>query len=145
MGVIYYYKGGLMIMLKENSIGFKIRSMREEKGLSQTELVEKLAIKENINISRETLSKIENDNRTISAIELNAICSILGVDLSVVFGDDNECDDLVTLFRKKGRFSDNIINEIEELQEMIKIFINQERIYKEEFKPEKRRPLWEEF
>ena len=117
--------------------------IREKKELSQNEVVEKL-IEKNINMSRETLSKIENNNRTISAIELNAICSILDVDINEFFSEKETEDDLVTLFRKKGDFSHKTIEEIECLQEMLKVFISQEKIYKKEFKPQKRKPLWEE-
>lgn len=130
-------------MLLENSIGSKIKIIREAKGLSQNEVVEKL-IKKSINISRETLSKIENNNRTISAIELNAICSIFDIDINKFFSESETEDDLVTLFRKKGDFSHKTIEEIEYLQDMIKIFISQEKLYKGEFEPQKRKPLWEE-
>lgn len=129
-------------MLNENNIGFKIKTIREQKGLSQSEVVNKLKEK-NIIMSRETLSKIENNNRSISAIELNALCKVLNVEIETIFNEDGE-DDLVTLFRKKGNFDDETIKEIEELQEMIKIFINHERIFKGKFQPQKRIPLWEE-
>ncbi|NLJ98696.1 MAG: helix-turn-helix transcriptional regulator, partial [Tissierellia bacterium] len=46
-------------MVKESEIGKKIKNIREQKKLSQSEVVEKLA-KQDINMSRETLSKIEN-------------------------------------------------------------------------------------
>jgi len=128
-------------MCSEN-IGMKIKNLREEKGLKQNELVDKLAEK-NINISRETLSKIENNNRTVSAVELNAICNVLNISIDDIFSEDEE-DNLVTLFRKKGTFSDDTIREIENLQDMIKVIINQERIYTGEFKPKIRKPLWEE-
>ena len=130
------------VSFKDN-IGPKIKTIREEKGLSQGELVEKL-IENDINMSRETLSKIENNNRTISAIELNVICYVLGVNIDAFFGENEADDDLTKLFRKKGSFNDKTIKEIESLEEMIKIFISQERIYKGEFKPQKKRPLWEE-
>lgn len=128
-------------MCSEN-IGMKIKNLREVKGLKQNELVDKLTEK-NINISRETLSKIENNYRTISAIELNAICNVLDVSIDDIFSEGEE-DDLVTLFRKKGSFSVETIQEIENFQDMIKVIINQERIYTGEFKPKKRKPLWEE-
>lgn len=130
-------------MLLVNSIGSKIKNIREVKGLSQIEVVEKLREKD-VNISRETLSKIENNNRTISAIELNAICSILDVNINEIFSESEAEDDLVTLFRKKGSFNKQTIEEIEYLQEMVKTFISQERIYKGELKQQKRKPLWEE-
>lgn len=128
-------------MSKDIPIGFKIKAIREARGLSQIEAVERLAEK-GINMSRETLSKIENGNRTVSAVELNAICKVLNIDINILF-EDEEDDDLVTLFRKKN-FSEKTIEEVEKLQDMIKMFIYQKKIYDGEFKPQKRKPLWEE-
>ena len=128
-------------MSKDIPIGLKIKAIREARGLSQIEVVERLAEK-GINMSRETLSKIENGNRTVSAMELNAICKVLNIDINILF-EDEEDDDLVTLFRKKN-FSEKTIEEVEKLQDMIKMFIYQKKIYDGEFKPQKRKPLWEE-
>jgi transcriptional regulator with XRE-family HTH domain len=128
-------------MSKDIPIGLKIKAIREARGLSQIEAVERLAEK-GINMSRETLSKIENGNRTVSALELNAICKVLNIDINILF-EDEEDDDLVTLFRKKN-FSEKTIEEVEKLQDMIKMFIYQKKIYDGEFKPQKRKPLWEE-
>ncbi|MBP2072536.1 helix-turn-helix domain-containing protein [Thermoanaerobacterium butyriciformans] len=128
-------------MSKEISIGLKIKAAREARGLSQIEVVERLAEKD-INMSRETLSKIENGNRIVSAVELNALCKVLNIDINILF-EDEEDDDLVTLFRKKN-FSEKTIEEVEKLQDMIKMFIYQKKIYNGEFKPQKRKPLWEE-
>lgn len=128
-------------MSKDIPIGLKIKAIREARRLSQIEAVERLAEK-GINMSRETLSKIENGNRTVSAVELNAICKVLNIDINILF-EDEEDDDLVTLFRKKN-FSEKTIEEVEKLQDMIKMFIYQKKIYNGEFKPQKRKPLWEE-
>jgi len=128
-------------MSKDIPIGLKIKAIREARGLSQIEVVERLAEK-GINMSRETLSKIENGNRTVSALELNAICKVLNIDINILFEEDED-DDLVTLFRKKN-FSEKTIEEVEKLQDMIKMFIYQKKIYDGEFKPQKRKPLWEE-
>jgi|BioPla2DNA2_1021312.scaffolds.fasta_scaffold43162_2 transcriptional regulator with XRE-family HTH domain len=127
-------------MSKDISIGLKIKAIREERGLSQIEVVERLA-KQDINMSRETLSKIENGNRTVSAIELNALCKVLNIDINNLFEEKD--DDLVTLFRKKN-YSEKTVEEVEKLQDMIKMFIYQKKIYNGEFKTEKRKPLWEE-
>ena len=127
-----------------NSIGLNIKTLREEKGFNQNQLVDRL-VEKNIRMSRETLSKIENDNRTVSAIELAAICDILGVGYDDFFKEINKDEDLTTLFRKKGNFSDDTIEEIEILQDMIKIFINHERIFKDKYNPKKREPLWKDF
>jgi transcriptional regulator with XRE-family HTH domain len=128
-------------MSKDIPIGLKIKAIREARGLSQIEVVERLAEK-GINMSRETLSKIENGNRTVSAVELNALCKVLNIDINILFEEDED-DDLVTLFRKK-KFSEKTIEEVEKLQDMIKMFIYQKKIYNGEFKPQKRKPLWEE-
>jgi|SRR5690606_1932821 transcriptional regulator with XRE-family HTH domain len=128
-------------MSKDIPIGLKIKAIREARGLSQIEVVERLAGK-GINMSRETLSKIENGNRTVSAVELNAICKVLNIDINILF-EDEEDDDLVTLFRKKN-FSEKTIEEVEKLQDMIKMFVYQKKIYNGEFKLQKRKPLWEE-
>lgn len=128
-------------MSKDIPIGLKIKAIREARRLSQIEAVERLAEK-GINMSRETLSKIENGNRTVSAVELNALCKVLNIDINILF-EDEEDDDLVTLFRKKN-FSEKTVKEVEKLQDIIKMFIYQKKIYDGEFKPQKRKPLWEE-
>lgn len=127
-----------------NSIGSNVKTLREEKGLNQNQLVNKL-LEKNIRMSRETLSKIENDNRTVSAVELAAICDILGISYDEFFKEINNDEDLTTLFRKKGYFSKAAIEEIEVLQEMIKVFIHQENIFKNECNPKKLEPLWKEY
>ena len=128
-------------MAKDIPIGLKIKAVREARGLSQVEVVERLA-KQDVNMSRETLSKIENGNRTVSAVELNGLCKVLNIDMNTLF-EEYEDDDLVTLFRKKN-FSEKTIEEVEKLQDMIKMFIYQKKIYNGEFKRQKRKPLWEE-
>jgi len=75
-------------------------------------------------------------------VELNAICKVLNIDINILF-EDEEDDDLVTLFRKKN-FSEKTVKEVEKLQDIIKMFIYQKKIYDGEFKPQKRKPLWEE-
>ena len=127
-------------MAKDIPIGLKIKAIREARGLSQIEVVERL-VERDVNMSRETLSKIENGNRTVSAVELNALCKVLNIDINILFEDDD--DDLVTLFRKKN-FSEKTIKEVEKLQDMVKVFIYQKKIYAGEFKPQERKPLWGE-
>lgn len=116
-------------MIKEYEIGEMIKAIREEKKLSQSLVVGRLA-EYDITMSRETLSKIETNSRSISAIELNAISHVLGVDIGEFFLEEKSKDDLVTFFRKK-KFSNDILKEISNLQDIVKIFIEQERIYKE--------------
>lgn len=128
-------------MTNNISIGLKIKEVREARGLSQAEVAERLA-KQNVNMSRETLSKIENGNRSVSAIELSAICKVLNIGMNTLF-EEYEEDDIVTLFRQKN-FSEKTVKEVEKLQDMIKMFIYQKKIYNGEFQPQKRKPLWKE-
>lgn len=127
-------------MVKNIPIGLKIKASREAKELSQIEVVEKLAEKD-IDMSRETLSKIENGNRTISAVELNAICKILNIDLNDLFEEDKD-DDLVTLFRKK-HFSENNWRSGKTSGYDKDVYLSK-KIYNGEFKPQERKPLWKE-
>lgn len=112
-------------MITSEVIGKRIRDIREKKKISQQLLADKL--KElGILISRETLSKIETGNRTVSAVELKAICSVLEVDVDILL-EDNEDDNLVTLFRKKN-MSEEAIKSVETLQDMIISFMTQKKI-----------------
>lgn len=112
----------------EYRIGKKIRAFREEKGLSQLKLAEALE-ERGIKMSRETLSKIENNSRSISAVELKAIADVLGVDIDEFFYEE-EPDSMVTFFRKDN-YSQDVLEDIKELQEMVKVFIQNKRMYLE--------------
>lgn len=112
-------------MLTSEMIGGRIKSFREGKKISQQSMVESL--KElGITMSRETLSKIENGNRTVSAVELKAICSVLDVAVELLL-EEYEDDNLVTLFRKRNMKEDTI-KSVETLQDMIISFMNQKNI-----------------
>ena len=54
-------------------LGEKIRRLREEKGLSQEVLAEKL------DVSRQTVSNWENDRATPDAYKLKQLCEVLGI------------------------------------------------------------------
>lgn len=123
--VILYYKE---VFFMKQQIGKKIRSFREKKGLSQLQLVEALK-EEGINMKRETLSKIENNSRSISAVELKAISKVLDVSMEDFF--DEEEDSMITFFRKRN-FSQDALKGISELQEMVKVFLEQKKMYLEE-------------
>ena len=115
-------------MTENHKIGKKIKFIREKKKLSQSAVVDKLADL-GIYMSRETLSKIETNSRIISAVELNAISRVLDVDIGQFFLGKKPEDDLVTFFRRKN-FSHEALKEISDLQDIVKTFIEQEKIYK---------------
>lgn len=66
------------IIDSENIIGSNIRRIRIEKGIGQTELVKKLQL-DNIEITRETLVKIEFGKQHIKLEQLKGIRKILQV------------------------------------------------------------------
>jgi transcriptional regulator with XRE-family HTH domain len=112
-------------MLTSEIIGGRIKSFRENKKISQQLMVDKLKDL-GISISRETLSKIENGNRTVSAVELKAISTVLDLDIETLL-EENEDDSLVTLFRNRN-MNEEAIKSVESLQEMIIDFMNQKKI-----------------
>lgn len=112
-------------MLTSVIIGGRIKESREDKKISQQLMVDRLKDL-GISMSRETLSKIENGNRTVSAVELKAICSVLDLDVEILLQDSEE-DSLVTLFRKRN-MNEEAIKGVETLQEMIMSFMNQKKI-----------------
>lgn len=112
-------------MLTSVIIGGRIKESREDKKISQQLMVDRLKDL-GISMSRETLSKIENGNRTVSAVELKAICSVLDQDVEALL-QDSEDDSLVTLFRKRN-LNEEAIKGVETLQEMIMSFMNQKKI-----------------
>jgi transcriptional regulator with XRE-family HTH domain len=112
-------------MLTSEIIGGRIKSFRENKKISQQLMVDKLKDL-GISISRETLSKIENGNRTVSAVELKAISTVLDLDIETLL-EENEDDSLVTLFRNRN-MNEEAIKSVETLQEMIIDFMNQKKI-----------------
>lgn len=92
-----------------------------------------------INMSRETLSKIENGNRTVSAVELKGISSVLSIDVEDILKDDED-NGLVTLFRNRN-MKEETIEKVEYLQDMIISFINQKKIAQSDAKKNVT-PLW---
>lgn len=62
----------------ENIIGSNIRRLRLEKKLGQTELINQLQLK-NIDITRETLVKIEGGRQHIKLSQLRGIRKVLEV------------------------------------------------------------------
>lgn len=110
-------------MLTKKEIGERISHARSAI-MTQTDFAERIAI-EGINISRETISKIENGNRMVSAPELKAICKVLNIDSSVILGEDSEEESLVALFRKRGELTQQFEEELSYIQEMIEDFVAQ--------------------
>ncbi|MBQ4153714.1 MAG: helix-turn-helix transcriptional regulator [Clostridia bacterium] len=68
-----------------NITGTKIKSARISAGLSQQQLSNKLELMA-VYICRGSISRIENGERTVTDIELDAISKTLNVSLNYLFG-----------------------------------------------------------
>lgn len=128
-------------MLTLDLVGKRIKDLRENKSISQLQLVDTLT-QYGLNMSRETLSKIETGSRSISVVEIKAISSVLGTDTEELLKDDED-ESLITLFRRANT-SGEVISEIEQLQEMIKSFIYQKGINVDSITVNKREPIWKQ-
>lgn len=128
-------------MITFEIIGERVRVKRESLKVSQKELAASLE-KVGINLSRETISKIENGSRATNAIELKAIGEILGLTTEELV-QENEEKDLVSLFRSRGeQLSETAVNELEEIQDVIKGLIAQKKIDKGDVKIKRYEPNW---
>lgn len=125
-------------MLTEVEIGTRVKKSRELKGISQQSLVNELN-EIGIYISRETLSKIENGNRTLAVHELKAICKVLQLDVEVLLQDEEDDITLEKLFRKQNLHEDTL-KKIDVIEEMIINFVSQKNLQKKEKINIK--PLW---
>ena len=67
-----------------NIIGLNIKRIRKKKGLTQEELTAKLNIL-GLNIDRPMVSKIENQQREITDLEIKAIAEVLEVHIDDLF------------------------------------------------------------
>lgn len=70
---------------KSNIIGAKIKEVRIKRKLSQRQLSEKLEL-EAVYVCRGSVSRIENGERAITDIEIDAISRVLNVSLDCLFG-----------------------------------------------------------
>lgn len=128
-------------MLTLETVGKRIRDLRESKNMNQQQLADSL-VEYGLNMSRETLSKIETGNRSISVVEIKAISSILGTNTEELLKGEEE-ETLVTLFRRVENSNTAISEaEIEQIHELIKGFIFQKGIYDGTIAIKKRMPIW---
>lgn len=74
---------------KMNIVGKRVRQFRQEKNLSQQDLSNKLETVA-VYICRGSVSRIEDQKRTVSDIELWGLAKILNKPIESFFGDDKE-------------------------------------------------------
>lgn len=72
---IYDYQG------KKNVCGEKVRRLRVQKKLSQSELAAKLQV-EGVTMERDSVSRIESGTRFVADYEILTIAKIFGVDVN---------------------------------------------------------------
>lgn len=72
---------------KQNMVGPRIKQLRLEKGMTQKTLPERLEILA-VYVCRGSISRIEEQKRTITDIELIGIAEVLQVDISELFKKD---------------------------------------------------------
>lgn len=70
---------------KLNIIGSRVKEARTKEGLSQKQLSEKLELL-SVYTCRGSISRIENGQRAITDIEIDAISKVLNVSLDYLFG-----------------------------------------------------------
>ena len=72
---------------KQNMVGPRIKQLRLEKGMTQKTLAERLETLA-VYVCRGSISRIEEQKRTITDIELAGIAEVLQVDISDFFKKD---------------------------------------------------------
>jgi transcriptional regulator with XRE-family HTH domain len=122
-------------------MGSQIRALREKAGLSQSELADLLK-EYGIHLKRETISKMENGNRSISVVEIRALASIFNVDVETFFEEEEEKKSLVTLFRRKKPLSEEEEEFLNSIHSLVSSLIAQEKIYKEQKTFVPMEPIW---
>lgn len=128
-------------MITFEIIGERIKLKRESLKLSQKDLAALLA-EVGLNLSRETISKIENGSRATNALEMKAIGKRLAITTEELMQEDEE-NDLVNLFRSRGDvLSEHAVCELEDIQDFIKGLIAQKKIDKSEIKIKRYEPNW---
>lgn len=73
-----------MVIILKDSLGFRIRQLRIEKGLTQSFVAKQLGYKHS-----SILSEIESGKKGINAEKLPKVAKILGVDVNSLFFDQN--------------------------------------------------------
>lgn len=109
-------------------------------GLSQSELADLLK-EYGIHLKRETISKIENGNCSISVVEIRASAFIFNVDVETFF-EEEEKKSLVTLFRRKKPLSEEEEEFLNSIHSLVTSLTAQEKRYKEQKTFVPMEPIW---
>jgi transcriptional regulator with XRE-family HTH domain len=111
-----------------DSIGNRIKSLREKSGLSAKELAEKLEV------SKSTLSKLENDKKSIDAEEVRNLVNVFSVSADYILGIQYK-EDIVFYMKSDKHLSDEDIGEVEvifsRMDEAVRLSEMKQRLQKE--------------
>lgn len=110
-----------------SEIGGRVKSLREQKGLSQEELA---AL---IEVSRPVVTKIEGGKKAINSLELRRIADVLSVSVDELTCPVNEDEEtLMGRFRARQNGDDPILTaSIEKIEGIFKEILGQVRLWRE--------------
>ena len=72
---------------KKNLVGAQVRALRTQRGMSQQTLSDRLETMA-IYVCRGSVSRIEDQQRTVTDIELYGLSQVLGVPIAALFGPE---------------------------------------------------------
>lgn len=110
-------------MLTNESLGRRIKELREKSGRTQDELASALRIK------RELVSRIESGKRSVNYLEMKTIANFLGTTAEALVEEENRTPDLVALFKQSGSTDQHLLKNVQEIQELLDALLGQERLY----------------
>lgn len=103
-------------------IGNNISKIRKTQGLTQDNIASYLGV------SRVQVSHYERGERTISVADLNKISALLGVELSELFEDDLDLQNLNLAFAFRRDNSESDLEQIASFKKMVMNYLKMERI-----------------
>jgi len=99
-------------------IGGRIRSIREEKGISQESLAKE------IGVSRPVLTKIEGGNRAINSVELAKIAGVLETSVNKL-AETVEQQSVIKRYRAGGEVDQVFLSDIEKVESLFNMMKGQ--------------------
>lgn len=96
-----------------NTIGERIKELRESKGLNSKELANAL------DINTSTYSKLENNKKSIGVEELKKITEYFSVSADYILGTNESKEDIIIYMKKDKSMSDEDIDEVQMILSMM--------------------------
>lgn len=96
-----------------NTIGDRIRELRESKGLNSKDLANAL------DINTSTYSKLENNRKSIAVEELKKITEYFSVSADYILGTNDQKEDVIVYMKKDKNMSDEDISEVQMILSMM--------------------------